>query len=49
MSWIANFGGTFSISIVLYLLPKLLVELHVPSDEHGLMLAIGRTIVINTF
>ncbi len=47
--WIVNIGGTFSMSIVFYLLPKLLVELNIPANEHGTMLAIGRTVVIGTF
>jgi len=47
--WVVNISGTFSMSIVFYLLPKLLVELNIPADEHGTMLAIGRTVVIGTF
>ena len=47
--WAVNIGGTFSMSIVFYLLPKLLVELNIPADQHGMMLAIGRTVSIGTF
>ena len=46
LAWIANLGGAFSISMVFHLLPKLMVELNVPPEEHGFMVAMMRLLVI---
>ena len=46
LAWIANLGGTFSMSMVFFLLPKLVVVMDVPSEEHGVIVATMRAIVI---
>lgn len=49
IAWVANFGGTFSYSIVLYHFPRLAVSLGIPAETHGSMLAGSRGIVLATF
>jgi MFS family permease len=49
LSWMANFSGMFSMSILWFLLPHLFVQLKIPADSHGLVLAVGRGVVIMTF
>jgi len=49
LSWLANFSGMFSMSILWFLLPHLFVQLKITADSHGLILAIGRGVVITTF
>jgi len=49
VAWIANFGGMFSFSIVLYHLPRVAVNLGIPADQHGAMLAGSRLVVLATF
>jgi MFS family permease len=46
LSWISNLGGSFSISMVFHLFPKLAVELGIPAQRHGTMLVAVRTVVI---
>lgn len=48
LAWIANFGGTFSGSILFFLAPHVIVDLNIPAGKHGLMLAAGRLVVIGT-
>lgn len=48
LAWIANFGGTFSGSILFFLAPHVIVDLEIPAGKHGLMLAAGRLVVIGT-
>ncbi|MGE3315097.1 MAG: MFS transporter [Planctomycetaceae bacterium] len=49
VAWIANFGGTFSYSIVLYHFPRLAVSLDIPAETHGAMLAGSRAVILATF
>ena len=49
LSWMANFSGMFSMSILWFLLPHLFVQLKIPADSHGFILAVGRGVVITTF
>jgi MFS family permease len=49
LAWVANIGGAFSISIVLFLLPKLIVSLDVSPETHGAVLAVGRLFAIGTY
>ncbi len=49
LSWIANLGGMFGGSMVLHLLPKLAVEIGVPADAHGMLLACWRAVIIATY
>ena len=47
LAWLANIGGTFSASSVIFLLPKLVVHLDIASQQHGILLASSRIIVIS--
>lgn len=49
LSWIANVGGTFAMSMILHLFPTLMVALDVSADRHGVLLAISRGVVIATY
>ncbi|MEZ6193661.1 MAG: MFS transporter [Phycisphaerales bacterium] len=49
LSWIANIGGTFSMAMILHLLPALMVELGVGADQQGMLLAYNRVIVIGAY
>ena len=49
LSWIANLGGMFGGSLVLHLLPELAVEIGVPADRHGVLLACWRAVIIATY
>jgi MFS family permease len=49
LSWIANLGGMFGGSMVLHLLPDLAVLIGVPADNHGMLLAGWRAVVISTY
>lgn len=49
LSWMANIGGTFGGSMVIHLLPDLAVQIGVPPDSHGLLLAVFRLVVIVTY
>lgn len=49
ISWLANLGGAFTTGMVLHLFPDLMVELGIPPENHGAMLAIMRVIVIVTY
>ncbi len=49
LHWISNFGGMFSMSILWFLFPILVVHLGVPATQHGLVLGVGRAVVISTY
>ncbi len=49
LNWIANLGSAFTFSIVLHLLPKLAVDLGVPSAQHGIILGLMRIVVIAVY
>lgn len=49
LTWIANFGGMFSMSILWFLFPVLVVGLGVTPGSHGIILAVGRVVVMSTF
>ena len=49
LTWIANFGGMFSMSLLWFLFPRLAVEMSVSPETHGLILATGRVVVISTY
>ena len=49
LSWVTNIGGTFSISMVIFLLPELIVEIGVTSAHQGWLLAFSRGVVIATY
>jgi MFS family permease len=49
LTWIANFGGMFSMSILWFLFPILVVALNVHAVAHGAILSVGRVIVMSTY
>ncbi len=49
LCWIANVAGTFSVSTIVFLFPTLAVEVGIPPDKHGLLLAISRATIIVTY
>ena len=49
LTWMANFGGMFSMSLVWFLFPKLVVGLNVGASVHGALLAGGRVVVMSTY
>ena len=49
LNWIANFGGMFSMSILWFLFPILVVQLDVAPAVHGIVLAAGRLVVMSSY
>ena len=49
LGWIGNVGGTFSMSMVLFLFPHLAVGLSIAPAEQGGMVAMSRIVVISTY
>ena len=49
ISWVSIIGSSFCVSMILHLFPKLAVEMKVPSEQHGSILAIMRVTVIATY
>ena len=49
LSWVANVGGTFAMSMILFLLPALAVEIGVTAEHQGGMVAVSRLVVIATY
>jgi MFS family permease len=48
-AWLANIGCAFTMSLVVFLFPKLATSLDIPSSTHGFMLGAMRTIVIGMY
>ena len=49
LSWLSNLSGTFSMSMIIHLFPMLAVSLNIPSQQHGIILASMRIIVLLTY
>ncbi len=49
LSWVANLGSAFTISMVLHLFPHLAVAMGINSEHHGLILAAMRGVIIGTY
>lgn len=49
LSWIANLGGMFGGSMVIHLLPDLVVAIRIPADQHGVLLAGWRVVIVATY
>ena len=49
LAWVANLGGAFSIAMIFHLFPKLAVEMDVPADQHGFMIAMMRLFIIGVY
>ena len=49
VNWCANFSGMFSMSLIWFLLPKLIVQQEIDADVHGTLMACGRACTIGTF
>lgn len=48
-AWLANIGCAFTMSLVVFLFPKLATSLDIPSSTHGFMLGAMRTMVIGVY
>jgi MFS family permease len=49
LAWMANLGGTFAMSMIFHLFPKLLVAMEIDPQRHGELLAFSRVVVIATY
>ena len=49
LTWIGNLSATFSMSMVMFLFPKLAVELGTTSQHQGGLIAMSRMVVIGTY
>lgn len=49
INWCANCSGMFSMSLIWFLLPKLIVQQEIDADIHGTIMACGRVCTIATF
>jgi MFS family permease len=49
LSWIGNLGGVFGGSMVIHLLPDLAVSIGVQPENHGVLLACWRVVIIATY
>ena len=48
-AWLANLGGAFTASLVIFIFPKLATSLDIPSSTHGFMLGAMRAVVIGMY
>ncbi len=48
-AWLANLGGAFTASLVVFIFPKLATSLDIPSSTHGFMLGTMRAVVIGMY
>jgi MFS family permease len=49
ISWVGNLGAPFCVGILFYLLPDLMVFMGVPAEEHGLLLALMRVLMLAAY
>jgi MFS family permease len=49
LAWLANLAGTFAMSMIFHLFPKLMVAMDVDPELHGLLLAFSRGVIILTY
>ncbi len=49
LSRISNVGGAVSMSMIVFLFPKLAVAMHIPPEQHGLVVATTRLFVIAVY
>jgi MFS family permease len=49
LSWVANIGGAFVSSLILYLFPKMAVEIGISPEQHAIILGIMRAAVISIY
>jgi predicted MFS family arabinose efflux permease len=49
LGWIANIGGAFNMSAILFLFPSLATHLGIPASIHGVMLASSRLTMIAVY
>ncbi|MAE62746.1 MAG: hypothetical protein CMJ18_00620 [Phycisphaeraceae bacterium] len=49
IAWLSNLGSAFSMTMVLHLLPRLMAELDIAPDRHGLMMAVTRVLIITVY
>jgi MFS family permease len=49
LAWLANLAGTFAMSMIFHLFPKLMVAMDVAPELHGMLLAFSRGVIIVTY
>jgi len=49
LSWVANIGGAFISSLILYLFPKMAVEIGISPEQHAIILGIMRAAIISIY
>lgn len=49
LAWVANIGSAFSVSILVFLFPKLIVSLHISAETHGILVAGGRVFAVAAY
>ncbi len=49
ISWVANVGGTFSMSTIFFLLPELVVQIGITPKHQGGIMALSRVVVITIY
>jgi predicted MFS family arabinose efflux permease len=49
LAWTANLGGSFSMSMVFHLLPRLMVDLEISANDHGWLIMFCRVCVLSTY
>jgi len=49
LSWVANIGGAFVSSLILYLFPKMAVEIGISPEQHAIILGIMRAVIISIY
>lgn len=49
LAWLANLAGTFAMSMIFHLFPKLMVAMAIDPERHGVLLAFSRGVIIATY
>lgn len=49
LAWLANLAGTFAMSMIFHLFPKLMVTMGIDPERHGMLLAFSRVVTIATY
>ena len=47
--WFANIGGAFTMSLIVFIFPKLATSVDIPAETHGFMLGAMRLLVIGVY
>ena len=49
LCWVANVGGTFSMSVIFHLFPLLAVDMKLPAGRQGLLVGLTRLLVVGIY